>query len=374
MVLQAGSVAKKMELRRNMLLHQIRRAGPIGRIELCRQLHMSKSRVCEVVQEMLDEHLIVEELKGNERRGRQPVLVRANPDCGQMVGLDFEAKRMRLVVVDFAGNVLDRRQERLRPMKDRQTFVRRILGFVDEGLEAIRSGGAKALGIGVAAPGIIDRKAGVLVHYDLIGAARHIPFRDLVANHTGLPCVVDNNIRCYALTEWASGAAQHMSDFICLAVRSGVGAAIVRDGRLVDGSHGFSGEAGYIPIPNGKAASQWKTFQETVSEQALGIDVESKVFSLSEDQAKRAGEFVGAQAAALATLLDPEAIVLAGELIQPDGPLWPSLERTYRRFILPDIAERVHLLPSRVGPFAAAIGATHRCVQTLYPTELPSAR
>ena len=367
-VLKASTVKEKVQFRRNLLLDHIRRFGPIGRLELGRQLRMSKSRVCEVIQQMLDQRLVLESLNGTERRGRHPVPLRLNPEHGYLLGFDFEAKRMRLAVVDFAGNVRWRQQKALRPMRNRQALVDRLLSFIDVGLLRIRSQFGRALGVGLAAPGVIDRRTGTIVHYDFIDAARDVPLRDLAAARTGLSCSMENNIRAYARTEWMSGAARHLSSFICFAVRSGVGAAIVQDGRLLAGSHGFSGEAGYVPVPSNRAASQWKTFQQIVSEHALGVNVEAKSFHLSEARAKRAGELVGAQLAALATLLDPQAIVLAGGLIQPASPLWPWIERAFRRFMLPDLADRVQLLPSRVGPFAAAIGATHHCFQMLYPT------
>lgn len=367
--LQTDTISEKMILRRNLLLYHIRRHGPIGRLELSRSLYLSKSRVCEVVQEMIDGGLILENLAGTERRGRQPVPLRANPEFGCYLGLDFEASRMRITVVDFAGEVLLQRQQKLKTLTSRQSLLSLILDFLDTGLGFIEELNRKALGIGLAAPGIIDRKSGILIHYDLMEAARNIPLRDLVENHTDLQCVVDNNIRCYALTEWTSGAAKSLSSFICLAVRSGVGSAIFRDGHLLDGSHGFSGEAGYFPVASEKPFSQWKTLQELVSEQALGVDVEIDNYQISESKARRAGAIVGAHAASLASLLDPEAIILAGALIQPDGPLWSSLESSYRRFILPDLADRVPLIHTRIGPFSAAVGATQRCFQEQFPTK-----
>ena len=365
--LDTANIAEKMKFGRNRILHRIRRRGHVGRLQLARALRMSNSRVCQVVQEMLDEGLVLEEFSGNSRRGRRPVPLHVNPDHGRLLGLDFEAKRMRVVAVDLAGGVTWEHREPLAPVTDRQDLIDCVLGLIDDGIARVRGDGRRLLGIGLAAPGIIDRRTGTMVHYDFIEAARDIPLRDLVASHTGLPCAFDNNIRAYALAEWTSGAAQHLTSFVCLAVCSGVGAAIMQDGHLLGGSHGLAGEAGYIAIPNDKAASGWKTFHELVSEQALGLDVESETFELSDTRAQRAGELVGAQLATFANLLDPEAIVLAGKLIQPDGPLWPWLERTYRRFVLPDLADRVQLLPARAGPFAAAIGAAHRCFQLLYP-------
>ena len=365
--LDTAHIAEKIKFCRNRILGQIRRDGHAGRLQLARALRISNSRVCKVVQGMLDEGLVLEEFRGNSRRGRRPVPLRVNPDHGQILGLDFEAKRMRVVAVDLAGGVNWEHREPLTPVTNRQDLIDRLMRLIDDGIARVRGDGHRLLGIGLAAPGIIDRRTGTMVHYDFIEAAHDIPIRDLVASHTGLPCAFDNNIRAYALAEWMSGAAQHLTSFVCLAVRSGVGTAIMQDGRLLGGSHGLAGEAGYVPIPSGKAASQWKTFHELVSEQALGLDVESETFELSKARAQRAGELVGAQLATIANLLDPEAIVLAGKLIQPNGLLWPWLERTYRRFVLPDLSDRVQLLASRAGPFAAAIGAAHRCFQLMFP-------
>lgn len=365
--LQADTVSKKMEIRKHLLLQHIYRSGSIGRLELGRDLQMSKSRLCEVVQEMIDEGLILETLNGTERRGRRPVPLSVNPNHGCFVGLDFEAKRMRVAVVDFSGQTLFKRHQALRPMKDRKTLINRLLGLIDEGLDAARRLNAGILGVGVAAPGIINRNTGTLLHYDYIEAARNIPLRKLIESHTGLPCSVDNNIRCYALTEWTSGAARNLTSFICLAVRSGVGSAIVLNGRLLDGSHGYSGEAGYLPVPSRRPVSQWKTFQEVVSENALQIDSESGAIALPKKEARIAGELLGAQAASLATLLDPEAIILVGRLLAPKGPLWAHVEKTFRRFILPDITEQVSLLHSKVDSYAAAIGATQLSFQERFP-------
>lgn len=365
-MLHVDTISKKMEMRKHILLQHIYRKGSIGRLELGRNLRMSKSRVCEVVQEMIDEGLILEDSDRAKRRGRRPVPLRTNPEHGCFIGLDFEAKRMRIVVVDFSGQILLRRHRILRPMTNKR-LIERILKFIDEAMEAAREMGVTILGVGVAAPGIINQKKGILVHYDFIEEARNIPLKELVEQRTRRFCIVDNNIRCYALTEWTSGVARNMTNFICLAVRSGFGSAIILNGRLLDGSHGFSGEAGYSRVPSSKPASQWKTFQELVSEKALDVDAEAKTFAIPQRKAQVAGELLGARAAALASLLDPEAIVLVGRVLEADGPLWPYVEETYHRFIITDIAEQVPLLHSQVDSYAAAAGATQRCFQELFP-------
>jgi len=225
------------------------------------------------------------------------------------------------------------------------------------------------LGIGLAVSGIADVPNGVILRHELIKDATNIPLRDLVLDHFGLPCAMEDNIRALTLAEWKEGAAQDMDNFVCLAIRTGVGAGIVINRRLYTGSHGFAGEAGRVLVPIGSSVSHWKTFEQIVSEDALDIDVEANSIDLTETRARRASEFLAWHLASIATLLDPQAIVLAGDLVQPGGPLWDHTELTFRRLVIPEISERVQLRPARLGPFAAAIGATHKCFQMLYPKE-----
>ena len=367
--LDTAKISEKLKFKKNLVLHAIRRSGQVGRLELARKLRMSTSRLCEFVQEMIDEGGWIEDHVGADRRGRRAVPVRVNPRFGHLVGFDMEAKRLRLIAVDFSGKVVWQRHKKLTPPKDRRALVNRLLGFIDTGLKEIKGRFNNVLGVGLAGAGTVDVRRGVILHYALLESASNIPLRDLVADRTSLPCILEDNIRALTMAEWIWGSASHLHNFICLAVRSGIGAGIVIDGKLYSGSHGFAGEAGLMSLPLGPTPSQWKYLHDVASEQALDVDVESRTFKLSKPKATVAGRLLGLQLASLATFMDPQAIVLAGGLVQPDGPLYDSLARTFRRFVLADIADRVQLIPARLGPFAAAMGAAHRCFQMLYPTE-----
>ena len=361
--------SEKVQLKKNLVLHRIRQAGSLGRLEIARQLGISNSRVCDLTQEMLAENLLIEDHTGVDRRGRRGIPIQVNAKHGHILGFDMEANRLRLVLVDFSGRIVWQQQEKLAAPKDRSELIERLLGFIDTGLKEIGPKYNNLLGIGLAGAGVVDVKRGVLIHYDLLESASDIPLRDLVASATGLPCIMEDNIRALTLAEWVSGAAQHLHSFICLAVRSGVGAGIVLNDKLYVGSHGFAGEAGFLPVMGSPQINQWKFLHNVVSEQALEVDTEAEIANLSASKARRAGELLGAQLASMATMFDPEGIVLGGELIQPESPLYDTMVRTFHRFVLPDISERIKLLPARLGPFGAALGATHKCFQMLFPAE-----
>jgi predicted NBD/HSP70 family sugar kinase len=362
-------IAEKINFKRHAVLHMVRRERSVGRLELARNLGISNSRVCDLVQQMLDEKLLIEDHPGNDRRGRRGVPVMVNPQYGHILGFDMEAKRLRLVVVDFTGEKVWSDQQAVGTATTRQRFVDAILDFIANRIKRIEGDFKNLLGIGLAVSGLADIRRGVILRHGLIPSATDIPLRDLVSDRIGLPCFMDDNIRALTLAEWHQGAAQQMESFVCLAVRTGVGTGIVVNGKIFTGSHGFAGKIANVPVPIGPSLAQWKTFEEFVSEHALDIDPDREQTEVTEKQAKRAGELLGAQLATIASFLDPQAIILSGDLVRPDGPLWDHAERAFRRLVLPELADLVQLRPARLGPLGAAIGATVLCFQNSYPLD-----
>jgi predicted NBD/HSP70 family sugar kinase len=369
MVAQPSEHSPSERAKRHRLLHALHRRGTASRLHLAKELRISNSRVCDLVERMVEQGLLREDAAAahRQRRGRRGVSVGLNPSFGHLLGFDMEAKRLRLVVTNFAGEVVWQGRKPLRRFRNRQALIDDILGFLDSSLAEIRPSFAPILGLGLAASGVIDSRRGVILHYDMIPQAIDLPLRDLVADHVRLPCVMENNIRAMTLAEWTLGAARGLGSFVCAAVRSGVGAGVVLNGRVLSGSHGFCGEIGYMVLPTQAHASRWKNLQQTVSETAMGIDVENANFTISPRQARRAGELIGSQLASICALIDPEAIVLGGSLLKSDGAVWPHVISAFQATALRELVEHVQILPAKLGPFAAAQGAAYRCLYELFP-------
>ena len=121
------------------------------------------------------------------------------------------------------------------------------------------------------------------------------------SNYTTAPSIEDTTTRI------VSGAARKLHTFICVAVRSGIGAGVVINGKLHRGSNGFAGQVAYSTVPSGHAAGQWQHLYNVVSEHALNVDAESDDFHLTPGAAERAGRELGAQLASAAAWIDPRA-------------------------------------------------------------------
>ncbi|GAG13962.1 unnamed protein product, partial [marine sediment metagenome] len=104
------------------------------------------------------------------------------------------------------------------------------------------------LGLGIGVPGLVDFKKGLVFYFVNIPGWKRVPLKKKLERMTGLPVFVDNDVKVMALGELTYGAGKSYNNVICLTLGTGVGGAIIIDGRLYRGSDLVAGEIGHIPI------------------------------------------------------------------------------------------------------------------------------
>ena len=103
------------------------------------------------------------------------------------------------------------------------------------------------LGVGVGAPGPLDRERGVVVVAPNLGW-RDFPLRDSISERTGLPVALDNDANCATIGEWWKGAAQGAKNVVGITIGTGIGGGIIMNGVLYHGSSDVAGEIGHTTI------------------------------------------------------------------------------------------------------------------------------
>ena len=103
------------------------------------------------------------------------------------------------------------------------------------------------LGVGIGAPGPLDRERGVVVVAPNLGW-RDFPLRDAISDRIRLPATLDNDANCATLGEWWRGAAQGGRNVVGITIGTGIGGGIVIGGQLYHGSSDVAGEIGHTTI------------------------------------------------------------------------------------------------------------------------------
>lgn len=121
-----------------------------------------------------------------------------------------------------------------------------LRGAIEKAPEAIRSAVA---GIGISTPGPVDPWRGVVVETPNMGPKFiEVPIAEVLGMRLGLPAFLERDTNVAALGEMAFGAARNCPDFLYITVSTGVGGAIVSEGRIFHGPDGTAGELGHTPV------------------------------------------------------------------------------------------------------------------------------
>jgi glucokinase len=168
-----------------------------------------------------------------------------------LIGVDVGGTTMSGGLVTPAGEVLSTVQ--IHTHRDGPgTALENLLRIVDELMAHSVAGGLSIGGIGIGLPGIVDADAGTMRKgIERVTELTELPLAHSIQAKTGVPVFVDNDVNALALGEWRYGHGRGASSLVVLALGTGLGGAIILDGRLHRGRSGFGGELGHVPVSFG---------------------------------------------------------------------------------------------------------------------------
>jgi glucokinase len=249
---------------------------------------------------------------------------------------------------------------------------------------------ANFLGIGVGAPGPLDRADGVIITAPNLGW-KMFPLRDRIQAATGLTTTLDNDANCATLGEAWTGAAKGARNVIGVTIGTGIGGGIIIDGKLYHGASDVAGEIGHMTIDSTgrrcgcgnygclEAYASGTAIAERAREALIGETegalhtmVEGKLERLTAqmvykaaksgdlvalDVVRETARFLGAGIGALLNVLNPEVVVLAGGVVNAGEALFAPLRAEIRRRAFAPAVDACRIVPGALGGSAGAVGA-----------------
>jgi predicted NBD/HSP70 family sugar kinase len=311
---------------------------------------------------------------GADRPGRPTRRLQLAPRADLVVAVDFGHSHCRVGIVDARGEVLAERNGSLdvdaapdRALDQARRTIAALTALVDRmrisagavGVPApvdVRTG---ALGPGNVLPRWIDRR----------------PAQEL-QTATGIAFCVDNDANLGALAEATYGVARGVADLIYLKASTGIGAGLMLGGRIHHGASGRAGEIGHVPVdPSGaicrcgnrgcletvaSLAQVLLAMQSRHGDQLTLPDVIDLV-ELADPGAIRAigdaGRAIGRVLADVVNNLNPEMLVLGGELATAGEPFVSAVHESIERYAQPGIARELRVELGALAGRSELIGA-----------------
>lgn len=371
------------------IIRKVREHEALSRVELARELGVAASTIGRHVDAIIGAGYFSETVEPTREAGRPPTRLRPVPGRGCFIGVDFHASQLYATAVDFAQQ---RIAELTVPINASQG-VDAVMAAIAEAVRKMRNEARiPVLGVGVATPGRVDTLRGHGLLWSHCPGWKDVPVAARIRETAHAPAFVENNIRVMALAERWFGEPRGCQHLICLGVRVGVSAGVIREGQLATGYRELGGEVRGWSCPVFDAVEEkWRWIPGATLEKYGSVPaVVARYAALSGHKEAKQNDFFEAvkmsdrhalvalrEAAAvhgwaisqMVQIIDPEIVVLAGPLTQV-GEAYLEAVTNFALQFESDYHPSAPIRISELGEMSGAVGAAALALQRWRPDDI----
>jgi predicted NBD/HSP70 family sugar kinase len=382
--LKPGSQASLRNANQRRVLDTVRRHGRLTQAQISRRTALAPSTVSNIVHELIGAGLLVME---SDHAGRRGQLISFNGSAGHVVGVDVGHRHVTVAVADLNQRILAQRRHDL-PAGHR---FAEDLALVDHALDGLlgRIGTARSglLAAGLTLPAPVDLEGRVISASAILPGWGGIDVREEAGGRLELPVVVENDANAGALGELTWGAGRGVRNMAYLKVGHGVGSGLILNGALFRGATGSAGEIGHSTVDeHGKLCrcgnrGCLETFVSSGEVSRLLADTHGPDLTIPElvDAAAAGdvgcariigdtGRTLGITVANLCNIINPELVVLGGEIARAGDLLLDPLREIVSRYGVRGSVRDLRIEAAQLGIQAHVTGAV---IVALQHAELP---
>jgi len=254
-------------------------------------------------------------------------------------------------------------------------------------IETVCPEGESINSIGVAAPGPVNPKAGVIYTAPNIAEFRDFPITTYLKEKFQVPAFLDNDANLAALGEWQVGAGKGHNHLLYITISTGIGSGIITDGKLVHGESGMAGELGHVTVlpdgpmcgcghrghlealASGKNIAKWAKKKLTKGAKSSLRDVKKVTAKRISKAAKKgdqlaiqafeqAGEHIGLALASFLHAFNPSIVVFGGGVSLSGDLLLEPIRTSVKKHVMnPKFTDNLVITTAALGDDAGMIGA-----------------
>ena len=306
------------------------------------------------------------------------------------IGIDLGGTKILIALIKReTGEVLNHIKKKTKKDKGPQNIIKKMIEGIEDLLEQSNINFSFISSIGIGAAGQIDRENGTII------AAPNLDCYDLnikkiLYEKFKIPVFVGNDVEIATIGEQKFGAGKDYEDFVCVFVGTGVGSAIVKNGKIITGATGTAGEIGHIIVDlNGRqcACGAHGCLEAYASRSAIerriegalkkgrkscildylepGKSITSSMIHKSierEDElviqcVTEASEYLSGGLASIINFINPKLIILGGGLIEAVDYFYQKTIKKARAKSLPVPAQKIEFKKALLGDYSGVIGA-----------------
>ncbi|MCX7522632.1 ROK family transcriptional regulator [Microbacterium sp. STN6] len=368
-----GSQTSLREANRARIVDAIKKHGGLTQVELAGVTGLSAATVSNIVKELTASGVL--HTAPSTRSGRRAQYVTLAHALGLVAGVHYSTRHMRVVLADVAHTVLAEHHLPLAKDHRADNELDRATLLIADMLESVDSELDELLAVGIALPAPLKTATGTTARGGILRGWDAVPVADVMERRLKRPTFVDNSGNLSLLAEARLGAARGKSNVVFIDVGDGIGSGLLLAGAMFRGHNGVAGEFGHITIrENGplcrcgnrgclEAIAGGPAVLEALKPEQGPLKLGDVVIRAMAGEAPfvraiaEAGKHIGVAAANVCNLLDPERLVVGGELARAGELLLGPLRHAVERSIIVDEESMPDVVQGQLGNRAAALGA-----------------
>ncbi len=311
-----------------------------------------------------------------------------------IIGVDLGGTNLRCALVEEKSlRVVCRYETPTQASEGPDAIIRRLAEAVSAIMKQAGISGDQVAAVGIGAPGPLDGERGIVLSAPNLPGWSNVPLAEKLQNLCGMRVVLENDANAAGWGEFVAGAGRGCRNMVLMTLGTGVGGAVIIDGRLLTGPDWTAGEIGHVVIVDGGrkcncgsrgCLEAYASATATVARfvEALKFGWQSSLSgrpansincadifaaaaagdNLAVHIVHETGRYLGLMAANLANLLNSERCIFSGGMIKAGDILFDAIraECGQRAFAAP--AARLQILPAELGEDAGLIGAAARAL------------
>ncbi|MGM9476929.1 ROK family protein [Pedobacter sp. GSP4] len=382
--------AGKQLTQKYQLIKHLFNMGPSSVSTLCDTMNMSAPSILKLISSLMDENWLEKKGFGVSMGGRKPDLYGLKDKKTLIICIDIELFNTKIAIIDNNYNfVFEVKNIPLPISKSRADFFKILNTHIQDILTAQNITTDQLIGCSVGMPGLIDAEKGENYSY-FLSDVENISLTAAFENMLKLPVVIQNDVNGSSMAEFTHGMAKGKKNALILLMDWGVGLGIIMDGKLRQGTCGFSGELGHIPfvengalcycgkhgcletIASGNALSEMakegilsgknsmlnKLSREELEriEPAVIIRAANKGDQYAIQLLSNIGTYMGKGIAVLIQLFNPELIILSGKIAEAKQYITLPMQQAINTYCMTQIREKTAIVSSELGENSRLLG------------------
>lgn len=367
------------DINNSRVLQVIQARAPLSRAEIAKIAGLPPPTVTSIINDFLQAGLVretdfVRPSTDGAVLGRRPILLTLNEQAGFAIGVKLRPDGFTVTVTDLSGAPLCHLDRELE-VGDPSAALGWIAAEAGDVLAQVDLEGAKALGLGIGMPGLIDHVQGVCRYSSLLGWG-DVDVKGTLEQSLSMPVYVDNDVNMLTAAEIAYGAGREVSQFLTVSIGRGIGLGIVVNGAIYRGAFGGAGEFGHTKTDSpllcecgavgcleavASEAAICVQAAEACGERTMEIERAIALANSGDAEVRqifvRAGRALGRGVGNLLNLFNPQLVVVTGEGTRAGAALLDPMRQAMREAAFDLLGSDTRLVVQRWGDEAWARGA-----------------